>query len=418
MAVSPARLTPARGIRLPHMLSPIPEILEDLRRGRMIILVDDEDRENEGDLVCAAELVTPEIIHFMTRQTPGYLCLALTGADCDRLELHPQSPVNTSLRSTAMAVSIDGHPKHGVSTGISASDRTRTVRVAVDPSSGPADLVRPGHMVPLRARDGGVLVRTGQTEGSVDLARLAGLRPAAVISEISRDDGEMARMPDLEIFAKQHDIKICSVEQIIHYRLERERLVHRLDPIEGSLIETDHGTFNLFAYQSVVDPLPHIALTVGGIGNMDASGHVMEQTDPVLVRMHRRNLLGDIFGDRTQPTNRVLAASLEAIQREGRGALVYLRPSGVGEGLLGRLQTLTTHVSSSVHSHPGLTDPQGVGARAVPMDRRDFGVGGQILRDLGLTRLRVLTNHQLKLHGLSAFGLEIVESVPIPDSSE
>lgn len=400
------------------MLAPIPEILEDLRRGRMIILVDDEDRENEGDLVCAAELVTPEIIHFMTRQTPGYLCLALTGADCDRLELHPQSPVNTSLRSTAMAVSIDGHPRHGVSTGISASDRTRTVRVTVDPSSGPADLVRPGHMVPLRARDGGVLVRTGQTEGSVDLARLAGLRPAAVISEISRDDGEMARMPDLEIFAKQHDIKICSVEQVIHYRLERERLVHRLDPIEGSLIETDHGTFNLFAYQSVVDPLPHIALTVGGVGSMDASGRVVEQTDPVLVRMHRRNLLGDIFGDRTQPTNRVLAASLAAIQREGRGALVYLRPSGVGEGLLGRLQTLSSSAHVNVDSQPNLTDPHGVGSKAVPMDRRDFGVGGQILRDLGLTRLRVLTNHQLKLHGLSAFGLEIVESVPIPDSSE
>ncbi|MCC6909351.1 MAG: 3,4-dihydroxy-2-butanone-4-phosphate synthase [Phycisphaerales bacterium] len=396
------------------MLSPIPEILEDLRQGRMIILVDDEDRENEGDLVCAAERISPEIIHFMTRHTPGYLCLALTGEDCDRLELHPQTAINTSLRHTAMTVSIDGHPKHGVGTGISASDRARTVRVAVDPASGPGDLVRPGHMVPLRARDGGVLVRTGQTEGSVDLVRLAGLRPAAVISEISRDDGEMARMPDLEVFAKQHGLKICSVEEIIHYRLERERLVHRLEPAEGSLIDTDHGQFRLFAYQSVVDPLPHIALTVGGVGEVDASGRVVERTEPVLVRMHRRNLLGDIFGDRSQPTNRVLAASLEAIQKEGRGALVYLRPSDVGEGLLGRLQTLSSSAHAKIDSRPNLTDPHGVGGRAMPMDRRDFGVGGQILRDLGLTKLRVLTNHQLKLHGLSAFGLEIFESVPIP----
>ncbi len=396
------------------MLSPVPEILEDLRQGRMIILVDDEDRENEGDLVCAAERITPEIIHFMTRHTPGYLCLALTGADCDRLELHPQTAINTSLRHTAMTVSIDGHPRHGVGTGISASDRARTVRVAVDPASGPGDLVRPGHMVPLRARDGGVLVRTGQTEGSVDLVRLAGLRPAAVISEISRDDGEMARMPDLEVFAKQHDLKICSVEEIIHYRLERERLVHRLDPVDGSLIDTDYGQFRLFAYQSVVDPLPHIALTVGGVGDLDASGRVLERAEPVLVRMHRRNLLGDIFGDRSQPTNRILAASLLEIQREGAGALVYLRPSGVGEGLLGRLQTLSAAAHVKIDSQPDLTNPQGVGGKAMPMDRRDFGVGGQILRDLGLTRLRVLTNHQLKLHGLSAFGLEIVESVPIP----
>lgn len=396
------------------MLSSIPEILEDLRLGRMIILVDDEDRENEGDLVCAAELITPEIINFMTRHTPGYLCLALSGADCDRLELHPQAAINTSLRSTAMAVSIDGHPKHGVGTGISASDRARTVRVAVDLDSGPEDLTRPGHMVPLRARDGGVLARTGQTEGSVDLARLAGLRPAAVISEISRDDGEMARMPDLEIVAREHNLKICSVEQVIHYRLERERLVHRVEPLEGTLVETDHGPFTLYAFQSVVDPLPHMALTVGGVGSLDATGRVTEQTEPVLVRMHRRNLLGDIFGDRTQPTNRILAASLDAIQREGRGALVYLRPSGVGDGLLGRLQTLSTQPSDSMHSHPNLTDPNGIGGKAMPMDRRDFGVGGQILRDLGLTQLRILTNHQLKLHGLGAFGLEIVESVSIP----
>ncbi|MCL4197420.1 MAG: 3,4-dihydroxy-2-butanone-4-phosphate synthase [Phycisphaerales bacterium] len=396
------------------MLAPIPEILEDLRRGRLVILVDDEDRENEGDLVGAAELVTPEIIHFMTRHTPGYLCLALAGEECDRLELHPQTPVNTSLRHTAMTVSIDGHPRHGVGTGISASDRARTVRIAVDPNSGPGDLVRPGHMVPLRARDGGVLVRTGQTEGSVDLMRLAGLRPAAVISEISRDDGEMARLPDLERFAAEHQLKICSVEQIIHHRLERERLIHRIEPAQGTLIETDHGPFTLYAFQSVVDPLPHIVLAAGGVGSLDASGRVVEHAEPILVRMHRRNVLGDIFGDRSQPTNRILAASLRLIQEEGRGALVYLRPSGVGEGLLGRLQSLSTAADRASDSQPNLTDPRGVGGKAVPMDRRDFGVGGQILRDLGLTRLRILSNHPMKLHGLSAFGLEIAETVSIP----
>src|SRR5438876_3841179 len=211
----------------------IADAAADIREGRMIIIVDDEDRENEGDLVCAAEKVTPEIINFMTRYTPGYLCVALIGADCDRLELHPQAAANTSLRGTAMAVSVDGHPRHGVGTGISASDRARTARLLGDPTSRPHDLVRPGHMVPLRARDGGVLVRTGQTEGSVDLMRLAGLHPAAVISEVCRDDGEMARMPDLEVFGGQHGVRICSVEQIIHYRLGRERLVHRLPPTEG-----------------------------------------------------------------------------------------------------------------------------------------------------------------------------------------
>src|SRR5215510_8719485 len=239
------------------MLSPIPEILEDLRQGRPVILVDDEARENEGDLVCAAEKVTPEIINFITRYTPGYLCVSLTARDCDRLEFHPQTSANTSLRGTAMAVSVDGHPGHGVGTGISASDRTRPARLLADPTSRPHDLVRPGHIVPLRARDGGVLVRTGQTEGSVDLMRLAGLHPAAVISEVCREDGEMARMPDLEVFGKAHGIKICSVEQIIHYRLGRERLVHRMEPHEGVPVDTDYGRFDLIAYRSMVDLLPH-----------------------------------------------------------------------------------------------------------------------------------------------------------------
>ena len=319
------------------MLSPIPEILEDLRQGRSIILVDDEDRENEGDLVCAAEKITPEIVNFMTRHTPGYLCVTLTAVDCDRLELHPQAPANTSLRGTAMAVSVDGHPRHGVGTGISASDRARTARLLADPASGPHDLVRPGHMVPLRARDGGSLVRTGQTEGSVDLMRLAGLHPAAVISEVCREDGEMARMPDLEVFAREHGLKICSVEQIIHHRLQRERLVHRLPPAEGLAVDTDHGRFKVIAYRSVVDRLPHLAFCVGDAGRLDPSGHPVETGEATLVRMHRRDLLGDVFGDKTHPSNRVLAASLRTIQLEGHGVLVYLRPDGSGEGISERL---------------------------------------------------------------------------------
>jgi 3,4-dihydroxy 2-butanone 4-phosphate synthase/GTP cyclohydrolase II len=396
------------------MLSHIGEILEDLRHGRPIILVDDEDRENEGDLVCAAEKVTPEIINFMTRHTPGYLCVALTAAECDRLELHPQAASNTSLRGTAMAVSVDGHPRYGVGTGISASDRARTARLLADPASRPHDLVRPGHMVPLRAKDGGVLVRTGQTEGSVDLMRLAGLHPAAVISEVCREDGEMARMPDLEVFSEQHGLRICSVEQIIHYRFGRERLVHRLPPTEGVPVDTDHGRFNVVAYRSVVDRLPHLAFCVGDVGRLDPSGYPLESDEATLVRMHRRDLLGDVFGDKSHPSNRVLAASLARIQTEGHGVVVYLRPDGAGEGLTERLQSWIYPSPLGDDPHvPDLTSLEGAGVRGLPMNRRDFGIGGQILRDLGLRRLRVLSNNPQRLHHLQAFGLEVVESVPI-----
>ena len=399
------------------MLSSIPEILEDLRRGQPVILIDDEDRENEGDLVCAAENVTPAIINFVTRHTPGYLCVALTPADCDRLELYAQAVSNTALRGTAMAVSVDGHQRHGVSTGISASDRARTARLLADPATRPDDLVRPGHMVPLRAREGGVLVRTGQTEGSVDLMRLAGLRPAAVISEICRDDGEMARLPELEAFAREHGLRLCSVEQIIHHRLQRERLVYRVPPAEGVLVDTDHGRFTLIAYRSVVDRLPHLAFCVGDVGRLDPSGHPMQTDEPTLVRMHRRDLLGDVFGNKAHPSNRYLAASLERIQAEGHGVVVYLRPEGVNED-----EGVSEHLHNWLYpptqgttdaNKPDLTSARGPGAWAVPMDRRDFGTGGQILRDLGLTRLRVLTNNPKRLHHLQAFGLEGIESVPI-----
>jgi 3,4-dihydroxy 2-butanone 4-phosphate synthase/GTP cyclohydrolase II len=369
------------------MLSTIPEVLDELRRGRPIILMDDEERENEGDLVCAAEKATPDLVNFMTRHTPGYLCVAMTATDCDRLELHAQAHANTALRGTAMAVSVDGHPRHGVGTGISATDRATTARLLADPGTRPDDLVRPGHMVPLRARDGGVLVRTGQTEGSVDLMRLAGLHPAAVISEVCREDGEMARRPELEAFSLEHGLRICTVDQIIQYRLGRERLVHRMTPHEGVLVDTDHGRFTVIRYRSLVDRMPHLAFCLGDVGRLDPSGHPAQTLEPTLVRMHRRDLLGDVFGDKAHPSNRVLAASLARIQSEGHGVLVYLRPEGVGE------DTSET--------------------RGGPMDRRDFGIGGQILRDLGLRRLRLLTNAPKRVPHLEAFGLEVVESVPI-----
>ena len=377
------------------MLSPIPEALDDLRAGKMVILVDDEDRENEGDLVIAAEFVTPEVITFMLSVARGYMCLSLTEADCDRLDLHPQAPVNTSVRGTPMTISIDGHPKHGFTTGVSAAERARAISLAIDPGSTPDDFVRPGHINPLRSRDGGVLVRTGQTEGSLDLCRLAGLQPAAVIIEIMRDDGEMARMPDLEVLAQEHGLKICSVAQIIEHRLAGQPLVKRLEPTEGTPITTPEGEFTLYRFASVVDRLPHLVLTAGGVG---APGVPAE--DPTLVRVHRRDILGDVFG--AGPAGDELAASLRAIQRAGRGAVVYLRPDGDdGEG------------AAIVNPPAGERDPD---APQIPMPLRRYGVGGQILRDLGLRRLRLLTNNPKNLPALEAFDLEITEQIRPDDA--
>ncbi|MHC4810403.1 MAG: 3,4-dihydroxy-2-butanone-4-phosphate synthase [Planctomycetota bacterium] len=392
-------------------LTPIPQILDTLRAGRMIILVDDEQRENEGDFVLAAEHATPEAVNFMTRVGGGYLCVAMTGADCDRLDLKPQAAVNSSVWGTPFTVSVDGHPRHGVGTGVSASDRATTIRLLGDPDSGLGDLVRPGHINPLRARDGGVLVRTGQTEGSVDLCRMAGLRPAAAIIEIVLPSGEMARMPDLERIAAEHDIPICSIEQVIAHRLSAEGLVHRMDPVSGTEIELPEGRFQLFAWESAIDPVPHLALTTGGVGGLGADGRVVESDEPTLVRMHRRDLLGDVFLEQDNPSGAALRRSLRMIQDASRGAVVYLRPEGAGPGLADRLQRFR-RPAEDVNA-PDLTRPEGIGGRAQPMDRRDFGIGGQILRDLGLRRLRLLTDRPKKLLGLSGFGLEVTEHVPL-----
>lgn len=404
------------------MFSPIPEILDELRQGRIIVLTDDESRENEGDLVLPAQFITPEAITFMLSTARGYLCLSMTESDCDRLELHPQSAVNTTVRGTAFTVSIDGHPKHGFTTGVSAKERAKCIQMLIDPGARPSDFVRPGHINPLRSRTGGTLVRTGQTEGSLDLCRLAGIvnpagQAAAAIIEIMRDDGEMARLPDLEKFCAEHRLKMCSVRQIIEYRLARESLVRRLSPARGTPLRTREGMFNLIGYESMVDPLAHAALTVGDVGALDPGGHSMEVDEPVLVRMHRRNLLGDIFGDLDSSTTGATADQLHAamrlIQAEGRGAVVYLRPESEGDSLAQRLQSVRRAAFDPGSDNPDLTHPAGHASNAIPPNMRDFGIGGQILRDLGIRRLRLLSNHPTDLPGLDAFGLEIVEWVPL-----
>lgn len=395
-------------------LSPIPEILDELRAGRVIVLVDDERRENEGDFVCAAEKITPELINFMTRVGGGYLCVPLTGADCDRLDLTPQTAMNNSMFSTPFTITVDGHPRHGVGTGVSSSDRAKSILMLIDPKSTVDDFVRPGHINPLRARDGGVLVRTGQTEGSVDLARLAGLHPSAVIIEIVQPDGEMARMPALEVICEEHGLKMCSVEQVIAYRLEQEQLVERIDPASGVSITTPEGEFTLISYHSAIDPLPHVALTTGGVGVPDERGVIPVCDEPTLVRVHRRDLLGDVFCESSNPTGDTLRASLRMIREAGRGAVIYLRPEGFGEDLASRLLRINRPDVQDVNV-PDLTRVDGIASRAQPMDKRDFGIGGQILRDLGLRHLRLLTNHPKHLLGLSGFGLDIVEHVAISD---
>jgi 3,4-dihydroxy 2-butanone 4-phosphate synthase/GTP cyclohydrolase II len=402
----------ASSLPFPAMFSPLPEVLEELRQGRMIVLTDDENRENEGDLVCPAQFITPERITFMLQNALGYMCLSLTEADCDRLNLHPQSPVNTTVRGTPFTVSIDLHPKHGGTTGVSAKERAKCILMAIDPRSTPDDFVRPGHINPLRSRDGGVLVRTGQTEGSLDLCRLAGLYPAAVIIEIMKPDGEMARVPDLVEFCAKHNLKMCSVAQIIEHRLRRESLVRRLPPYEGRPLHTAYGTFNTLLFQSVVDPLPHLVLTAGGVGRPSGPGAAeAAPTDrPTLVRMHRRHLLGDVFGSieagAEGPSGDTLRAAMRAIQEEGRGAIVYLRtnnPADESASLEAMLQSL---------GRP--RNPDAPDLEAHPHLLREFGVGCQILRNLGLSKLRLLTNSNTELPGLEAFGLSIVERVPVP----
>jgi 3,4-dihydroxy 2-butanone 4-phosphate synthase/GTP cyclohydrolase II len=372
-------------------IATIEEAVAEIRDGRMIIIVDDEDRENEGDLVCAAEKVTPEIINFMARHARGLICLPLTEERCDELHLTTQVADNTSYLGTAFTVSIDA--RRGITTGISAADRATTIQVAVDPKSRPHDLARPGHIFPLRAKNGGVLVRAGQTEASVDIARIAGLYPAGVICEIMNEDGTMSRMPELQAFAAQHDLKMISVAELVRYRIRKEMLVKRI--VETDL-PTVYGRFRAVAYENVINGDVHLAMVMGDVTT----------DDPVLVRVHTENVTCDMFGSLIDDTGFQLHTALEKIAAAARGVVLYLRQREHSLDLVNQLRTYNLMQQSGISKREASLET-GYGVD------RDYGVGAQILHDLGLRRILLLSNHPPKVAALEGFELSVVGNVPL-----
>jgi 3,4-dihydroxy 2-butanone 4-phosphate synthase/GTP cyclohydrolase II len=382
----------------------IPEALAELAAGRFIILVDDADRENEGDLVCAAELVAPEMINFMIRQAAGKLCLALTAEICEKLHLYPQAAENTASHGTAFTVSIDADPRFGVASGVSAQDRWRTIQRCLAADAKPSDFRRPGHISPLKAKVGGVLIRAGHTEASVDLAQLAGLQPAGVIIEILKETGEIARLPDLIEFAKKHRLKICTIAALVEYRLQRERSVIRVESIP---LENRFGRWTLHAFASVLDSEPHVALCMGdSVGRLDAEGDPITVEHPVLVRVHSQCLTGDVFHSKRCDCGDQLEQAMQTIAAAGEGAIVYLRQEGRGIGLANKLHAYRLQ-------DEGLDTVEANEELGLPADKRDYGIGAQILRDLGLKRVRILTNNPKKTSRLEVYGLEVVEQRPL-----